>query len=191
MNEGPSNRNETPQIMSYFHDIPVICTRYAQNIKEYLEPFRDLLNLKISELEGSEARSILILSPYGSKENLKKAAINKREKIRSAQDEISQVLKSMENIISSGIIKCTQCRGQGKIVKMKYIREGEVVTPILGSSECPACRGSGLLKLTDEQRDYFRVMKEIVNIVNNIGMIFLNTLDDLVRADLSNFLQAK
>lgn len=191
MNEGSLNKNVTSQIMNYFHDIPVIYTRYAQSMKEYLETLRDLLNLKISELEGSEARSILILSPYGSKENLKRAVVNKREKIRNAQDEINQVLKSIENIIGSGIIKCTQCKGQGKIVKMKYIREGEVVTPILGSSECPACRGSGLLKLTDEQRDYFRVMKEIVNVVNNIGVIFLNTLDDLVRADLSNFLQAK
>lgn len=165
--------------------------RYAQNMKEYLETFRDLLNLKISEFEASEARSILILSPYGSKENLKRAVVNKREKIRDAQNEINRVGQVLEGMIRDGVIKCAQCKGKGKIIKMEYLREEDIVTPIFGSSECSACKGSGVLKLTDEQRDYSHVMKEMINIMSNIGTIFLTTLDDLVRADLSNFLQAK
>lgn len=168
------------QVRGYIYDMCAISQEYLQKTKECLKILNDFLNLKASEREGSKTRVILILSQYGSKENLEKTVTEYFEKTRDISKKLNQIQEIIKSTIDDGSIQCVDCKGTGRITKMKYIREGQMVTPYFDSSECPTCNGAGKVNLSQMQKDYLSMAVRLVEVINELGTNFLNTLSSLI-----------
>jgi hypothetical protein len=179
MKEKPEDPVEQ-QIRGYIYDICALSQEYLQKIKEYLKLLNDFLNLKACEREGSKTRVILILSQYGTKEDLEKSVDEHFERTKNFSRKLNQLQEIINGIILDGSLQCVDCKGTGRITKMKYLREGGVVTPFFDSSECPMCKGVGKVRLSEAQKNYLTMATRLVGVINELGTNFLNTLTGLI-----------
>lgn len=168
------------QIRGYIYDMCAISQEYLQKIKECARSINDFINLKTSEREGLKTRVILILSQYGSKENLENTVNEFFEKIHDISKKLGQIQEIVNGITTDGSIQCADCKGTGRITKLKYLREGESVTPFFDSSECPTCEGVGKVRLSEMQKEYLYMAIKLVGVINELGTNFLNTLSNLI-----------
>ncbi len=168
------------QIKGYIYDMCALSQEYLQKVKEYLKLLNDFLNLKTAEREGSKTRAILILSRYGSMKDLERSVDEHFEAIMNVSGKLNQIQEIINGIIVNGSVQCADCKGTGRITKMKYIREGGLVTPFFDSSECETCKGKGRMRLLEVQKDYLSMAARLVSVINELGTNFLNTLSGLI-----------
>jgi len=167
------------EVQSYVHDIFALTDEYMQRINTFTKPFRNFLRLKKGERDGSKTQVILMLSQYGSKEELEQEVKNSQERIKNIEEKLSKTLKIMKTTLKGGSIKCPECKGTGRITKVRYIREGGVVTPFFTATDCPACKGEGVIKLPTNLHDYLATAVGMAEKVKTFGSNFLKTLNDL------------
>jgi uncharacterized protein (DUF849 family) len=94
---------------------------------------------------GTRTRSSLFkLSKYLVEKELK-------EKLNEAEEEYRNTLREIEEIdrkLREANI-CPECKGEGKISEMRYIREDRMVRSVLHVQDCHLCEGRGRINLGD------------------------------------------
>ncbi len=138
-----------------------------------------MLNLRKSENEGSKTRVILILSQYGSKEALIDEVRSRWSIITDIKQRLNEMVQAVENIIEKGSIQCRECKGTGKITKVKYVREGGIITPYFDAIECQKCQGKGIIKLPDQFKNHLAMTTNIAKKVSEFGDTLLNLINEV------------
>jgi len=167
------------KIQGYIGDIFAVTERYMESLNQYFGPLKDLLKLRKSELEGSRTKVILILSQYGTKESLQGEVKDRREKVEDTRKNLNQIIELMKDILEKKDITCPECKGTGSTVKVKYIREGGIITPYFSTIRCQICKGEGRIVLPKRLEKYLALAVRMADKINQLGSLFVVTLDEI------------
>jgi hypothetical protein len=166
------------EIRGYVEDVFALVDQYLQSLSDYTVPFINLEKVRREEDGGSRIKALLIIGQYGSKEALEKEKDRCLTKIKAAQKKLNDKIALMRSALEKGVTKCSMCNGVGKKYVARYSREDGAVASYLDSEGCPNCSGMGTYELSLQSRDYLAHSLKVVDKVKELGIIFLQTIND-------------
>jgi hypothetical protein len=149
-------------------DVVEDCLRLMRESLRFAEKVEDL---DLYKSKNDFTNVMLLLTKYGSeKALLNKALLSVRTLEKRLNDLEKYLGRTKADLIDSEDTACSQCKGNGKLLKPYYLRErGTTPQKILRSVLCTTCGGTGRISLNIEAKE----------VLSKFSGICLNILTEL------------
>lgn len=130
---------------------------------------QDLLNMEYNFKEGEKAKGWLILSSYGSKQELMQKIYSAIEQFKEQKEYFKNRSEDIRKVILSPDYECTDCQGTGSLNTEEVFRErGDPPQLIFRTAPCSTCRGRGKIQIGMNLRKDLQLFSEKMALILNL-----------------------
>jgi len=147
VNEGDS------YVINSLQDVKNLLENYAGNVNAISSLLDNIITRLTTIADPTPKNKLKVISMPSTKE-LNISINEKINQLIKIKRELINRVKEIENNLNESKVICNRCKGTGRIPKIEYIREEDIVMPITKYEKCPKCNGLG----------YFIISERVVSI---------------------------
>jgi len=135
----------------FFKSLQGTLKSYGENINE-ISSLLDKAILRVNALIDPTPENKLKVLSLPPIEELSRKINENIDQLYERKKEITKHLQNINKVLEDARIKCESCNGEGKVKRLKYEREDNIIMSFYERELCSTCGGLGYFTISEEVR---------------------------------------